>query len=420
MPGIVPDGNYNKAITGQSCDPMSRNNLRFCRPIPDCYANCGQLCSECNVNQEIKIKLLSEFMPFNETKYKEELEEYKRHLESEYKLCANCETTVKNILLKPINCLKDIIKGITKRHVRVSQDSVDSVFVSQNDRRLKKWLPFIATTQSFEKAINNGLKGVPNRVQVKNPKEVNIKSKDTSADHQSIGEQIKSLSIGDEINASSLKVNAIQRHPMRNELLPKADDLSANSALIYGNSLSKNIINPAKFHYESIAQTSWVSPFKPNQSPSKSPRKECLNYSPYLHNSQQYLRSSHWINNDMSGLVTPPPSVAPSDTSDFAFANRFSLLNKTNCSSTHVLDYKSRDFNASNESILRNTIISQQFIRRESIGRSSKDTDSDLSQCITKKESIILELLFVIPDTKPKRHSFDTCLTVFVQHFAVI
>ncbi len=49
------------------------------------------LCRNCNLNQELKIRQMSKFVPQKAGNEDEEMERYKRHLERAYKLCRKCE-----------------------------------------------------------------------------------------------------------------------------------------------------------------------------------------------------------------------------------------------------------------------------------------------------------------------------------------
>ena len=419
---------------------------QYCLPVPDCYSDNIQLCAECNVNQEIKIKLLAEFIPFNENNFIQECGEYKKHLENEYKLCYDCETNVKIVLSKPINSNEVLNKNCSNS---VTNPSVDSVFVRQNSKQYRNkysfkailfleiislicaiiiliftlnelqnkveltlridfpeiWTQYldihsskltfmiysgfmssmiallICGKQSFQIAdlflellwisvmlietplllrymdqkdallfrpilslfliifssinsmirlfaffgtnprvkqnrsevienkycLKNSTNSEPNvcsaETQMKSCSENNVNSNRNT--DQSIREQIKSLCIVDGTEPQ-LKSSQKQFLFSNENIINK--NFSIKSSLIYENNICKNIVLPAKFHYESIAQTSWSSPFKPNTSP----RKDFINSSPYLMNSQKFATTSHWINQQMSGLMTPPASATNS------------------------------------------------------------------------------------------------------------
>jgi hypothetical protein len=376
-------------------------------------------------------------MPFNETNFSQECDEYKKHLEKEYKLCGNCEKKVEQILSQPINSLKEL--NISRTHVKTMNRN-DSVFAEQKNKRTKNWFSFLAINllenmslfcafvlfiiginelqesselslielpaklthflsvhfpkpllmivigflgsfialmmsgkesllitnvfsqllwivclliniPSFIKSIhkndlillrpilcvflvilspintsvrlfvlkrkpsseNNSLIGhkktetlshktnvcLNKRNDKIDCKENSYINSNSSAD-QIIREQIKSLCIFDDSD----------NKPMR-DFSRDSKSPSIKSSLSYENNYSNKIVLPAKFNYESIAQTSWVSPFKPYPTQSISPRKENLN-STLFTNCHRFASSSHWINHNITGLVTPPPSAPAS------------------------------------------------------------------------------------------------------------
>ncbi|XP_054164591.1 uncharacterized protein LOC128962252 isoform X2 [Oppia nitens] len=507
--GFKPDGSYNKLIPDHYM--ATENPPQFCRPILNCYSNSGQLCHSCNINQEIKIKLLTEFMPFNENKFTEEYEEYKRHLENGYRLCSQCESTLKNILSKPINCIKTVVNHIVQQNLK---PDLDLVFAKQSNKHMKTlktsliviqvvlevisitcslimnvfaindfndnsdlsivefpaqvnqflylnlsnqslvifcglissltslaicdkqliptalWLAFVSIdtqfisnyfdkistillrtilsaflitvftitivsrlicfcymfyvkykqnfikqteiVKSFGNTVNSKPKVLTNSKVVNRSQEIDNKKPMLRSAEQSIGEQIKSLSIIDERN------NSLNSNPKSKQNYWISGTNTANT---YGSDLHqmsrnssltpKNIILPAKFHYESIAQTSWVSPFKPNQSP----RKEFSSNYSYMGSDSQHL--INWMTNDISGLVTPPPSISPSICSESAFVNRFST-NVGNSYQLNAFDFKNNGFsNNFNESIVRNRITSKHIVRPLTIDGSSRSSRED-------------------------------------------
>ena len=431
----------------------TKSDVQYCQPIRDSYSKSVQLCSECNVRQEIKIKLLAEFIPFNENNFSQECDEYNKYLEKEYKLCSYCETTVQNVLSQPINSNRDAIKTSIRSEV---DPNIDSVFVGQNSRRNanlfsflvinvlenislfcalivfvfglnqlqsqtklsiiefpenliqylesrvsdqtivlysgfmasmtgvlisgKKcllmtnifcqllWISIISLktvlmttyideidsillypilslfvvffsaintslrlfgffnskskikqksnkseeqSNSFQNSKNNKLSVCSSEKHVNSFNEIGIKSNKTT--DQSIGEQIKSLTILDKTD-STLNCRQTQHYFKTRNIF---SNNYLNSSLMSENcsvdSYGKSIILPAKFHYESVAQTSWASPFKPNTSP----RKDKFNSIPYFTSNQSFARTSHWVSHQMSGLVTPPPSATASVCSKF-------------------------------------------------------------------------------------------------------
>ena len=167
-----------------------------------------------------------------------------------------------------------------------------------NERRVQK-KSFIKSTE------NNKLDICANGRQEKSFSDNDIKSNRTR--DQSIGEQIKSLSIGDG-SVPTLSSRLSKHSGTENNTLFAR---SAVSSPILDNSYTKSIVLPARFNPEPVAQTSWVSTLKPNSSPLKN-RKDNLNSMPYYASSHSMVRTSQWLGQQWSGLVTPPPSATTS------------------------------------------------------------------------------------------------------------
>ncbi|KAI2797682.1 hypothetical protein BLOT_015405, partial [Blomia tropicalis] len=93
--GFSKDGSYNKKIEKQ----YEINKFGFCQRSAH-YAS-HSLCNSCNKNQEIKIKLLADFVPLNEENFDKEVVEFRKNLESVYKICESCEQLIYKVLDKP-------------------------------------------------------------------------------------------------------------------------------------------------------------------------------------------------------------------------------------------------------------------------------------------------------------------------------
>lgn len=93
-------GSYNKVIEEQ----YDINVARYCKPSSSKASGKYEqhrLCNECNSNQEMKIKLLANFVPLNENNFDKEVTEFRKHLEDVYKLCYSCELLIDKVLEKP-------------------------------------------------------------------------------------------------------------------------------------------------------------------------------------------------------------------------------------------------------------------------------------------------------------------------------
>ncbi|ELU18533.1 hypothetical protein CAPTEDRAFT_188375 [Capitella teleta] len=98
--GFTKDGDYNKPIPAQwSCDLNHPITAETKDRSPD-HFNSGsdQLCEACNRNQLLKIRQLSNFVPYNEVNFNQEVTAYKAHLEQVYHLCLPCEIRVQRLL----------------------------------------------------------------------------------------------------------------------------------------------------------------------------------------------------------------------------------------------------------------------------------------------------------------------------------
>lgn len=60
----------------------------------------NELCKMCNYNQELKVKLLAEFVPISERNYNKEIEHYKAQLDNCFKLCNKCDHLLYDIFMK--------------------------------------------------------------------------------------------------------------------------------------------------------------------------------------------------------------------------------------------------------------------------------------------------------------------------------
>ncbi|XP_023223530.1 transmembrane protein 201-like [Centruroides sculpturatus] len=124
--GFQEDNDYNKPIPAQYDE-----SLNF--PVTGVPANGykfstkSALCMDCNRNQQIKIKLLSEFVPFNEDSFSEEIDAYHCQLEKAYHLCHWCDIKVQNILSKQDSELLATLPTDLIRNSRETSESLPSI-----------------------------------------------------------------------------------------------------------------------------------------------------------------------------------------------------------------------------------------------------------------------------------------------------
>jgi len=198
------------------------------------------------------------------------------------------------ILLRPILCVFLAILSPINTCIRL--------FIFRRNL-IRKQTPLIRPKKASE-TLSHNANVCSNRADKRIENNINSNN---NAD-QVIRQQIEDLCILDE--SDNKRVHDSSRFDR------DSSSSSIRSSLSYESSPANKIILPAKFHYESIAQTSWVSPFKPCPTQSRSPRKDNLN-SALFGNSERLFSSSHWINHNMTGLVTPPPSAPNSICSKF-------------------------------------------------------------------------------------------------------
>lgn len=106
--GFDQDGHYNRHISEQFSDVPLKPNKRFAKSSAndEVKKENHPLCHTCNLNQELKVHQLKNFEPSSAQNHDQELQEYTDHLESTYRLCRNCEATVRQVLGKQDSWLK--------------------------------------------------------------------------------------------------------------------------------------------------------------------------------------------------------------------------------------------------------------------------------------------------------------------------
>ncbi|XP_076647941.1 uncharacterized protein LOC143356277 [Halictus rubicundus] len=100
--GFSKNGDYTFSIPEQY-KISSHNNRRYCSVGQDTKFNkvsTNRLCNQCTQNETLKLTKLSNYVPTNERKYEQEIEQFKKSLEQEYPLCTQCKSTVHSVLHK--------------------------------------------------------------------------------------------------------------------------------------------------------------------------------------------------------------------------------------------------------------------------------------------------------------------------------
>ena len=102
-----------------------------------------RLCDECNKNQEIKIKLLADFVPLDEANFYKEVTDFR------YKLCFNCELLIAKVIDKPNSFRRSPLKPPTlhfaANDVPSNTATVDAISFASNTRRYGSFiLPLFA------------------------------------------------------------------------------------------------------------------------------------------------------------------------------------------------------------------------------------------------------------------------------------
>ncbi|XP_034840181.1 uncharacterized protein [Maniola hyperantus] len=115
--GFTKDGDYNKALC-TNIQQVSKSPKLFQRsPLKN------GLCRMCNINQQLKVTQLANFVPMNEKKYDEEIDSYRTLLEKAYSLCSPC----KKVLQKKLHKEKEMLlvsKLLEKRALNRSDQKI--------------------------------------------------------------------------------------------------------------------------------------------------------------------------------------------------------------------------------------------------------------------------------------------------------
>ncbi|CAG9114891.1 unnamed protein product [Plutella xylostella] len=109
--GFTKDGDYNKQLFNHN-DHNSKIPKVFRKSPPK-----NGLCKMCNINQQLKVAQLANFVPMNERNYDNEIDSYRLQLEKAYKLCSPCKKVVQMKLYKE----KESLLGSKLLHSRTPE-----------------------------------------------------------------------------------------------------------------------------------------------------------------------------------------------------------------------------------------------------------------------------------------------------------
>ncbi|KAI5641703.1 hypothetical protein NE865_06007 [Phthorimaea operculella] len=99
--GFTKDGDYNKPlITNTNEQPRKAPKMLSSPPS-------NGLCKMCNINQQLKVTQLANFVPMNDKSFDEEIESYRMQLEKAYRLCSPC----KKVLQMKLHKEKEVLLG---------------------------------------------------------------------------------------------------------------------------------------------------------------------------------------------------------------------------------------------------------------------------------------------------------------------
>ncbi|XP_039746976.1 uncharacterized protein LOC120624474 [Pararge aegeria] len=152
--GFTKDGDYNKAIC-TTTEQVSKSPKLFHRTPPK-----NGLCKMCNINQQLKVTQLANFVPMNEKKYDEEINSYRMQLEKAYKLCSPCKKTLQKKLHKEKESLLGSrlleTRASDKRDQRIKKQSeIMKNIINTTSRLIAIILLVLVATECHENALKH-------------------------------------------------------------------------------------------------------------------------------------------------------------------------------------------------------------------------------------------------------------------------
>lgn len=126
--GFDRDGSYNKVIHEQFA---AHDKTFYCKRVPITRYERHRLCDLCNHKQELKVKLLSDFVPLDEKNFEQELADFQRQFDIDYDLCSDCKYLLSTIVeSRPFSFL-DYFHS--KFHT--NEDKLDNIVINQPNHR---------------------------------------------------------------------------------------------------------------------------------------------------------------------------------------------------------------------------------------------------------------------------------------------
>ncbi|XP_014370834.2 uncharacterized protein LOC106720630 isoform X1 [Papilio machaon] len=113
--GFTKDGDYNRVLNLPVEEACKTPNM-FKKSPPK-----NGLCKMCNINQQLKVTQLANFVPMNEKNFDDEIESYKLQLEKAYKLCSPC----KRVLQHKLNKEKETFLGSKLLETRTPEKKLE-------------------------------------------------------------------------------------------------------------------------------------------------------------------------------------------------------------------------------------------------------------------------------------------------------
>lgn len=150
--GFSEDGTYNREIPEHHSSKLNAFAKGFCQRTDSRLPNVNGLCEPCNRNQEMKVIQLANFKPRVESKYDEEIEDYRQKLEDSYQLCQKCQ----HHLLKTLNRVKT--KFIGSRLTQLMSKGVPLVAAVKAVKKNRQILSKLTMVTIFVLSVANLIK----------------------------------------------------------------------------------------------------------------------------------------------------------------------------------------------------------------------------------------------------------------------